>query len=139
MRQIIWCVVIEVQPGFGVGSPGVFGCQSKFREKCEINSIPHLQLARMNPFGSQPKDLAISREFHGITRHAVNPSVTDFLRQNRQGALMRLHGIGDLGQVRSSNRSLRKLLSQICIDLSDFFHGVRARIVVTNLNRHGQV
>jgi hypothetical protein len=91
-----------------------------------VDFIPDLQLAFLNPFGAQPKHLAKSREFYGIARHTINPCVADFLRQNRQGALMWFHGIGDLGQVRSSNRRFRKSLSQIRIDLSDFFLGVRA-------------
>jgi len=76
--------VIEIEPGFGVRTPGVFDLQKQMTKQSNIGRITNRKLSLSQPVLAQPGNLAVSREFQWVAGDSVDPCVSDFAGEHRQ-------------------------------------------------------
>ena len=75
--QIARDVVIEIEPGLGIRTPGVLNLQKQMTQQRDVCRITHDKLSLSQPVLAQPRDLAVPGELQRVAGDAVDPGVSD--------------------------------------------------------------
>src|SRR5690242_19590640 len=102
------------------------------RGKRDIDVTASVEPPFSDPFAAQSRQLAISRHFSRITTGAVNPGITDLLRDYRKSRAHRPQRGGHSAQVSSDDTGSGELTAEGGIVRLHFFIGVRATVIGSN-------
>ena len=91
--------MVEVEPGFGVGTPGVLDLEEEFAEEVEVGGVAGVELAAGDPGLAEADDFAVAGYFEGIAGDAVDPGVSDFVGDEGEMGGEGLDGVGDGGEA----------------------------------------
>ena len=93
-------LVVEVEPGLGVGAPGVLGLEEHVAEEGQVGGVADLEDPRGEPcHRAGGASFAEARNFERIAGAAVDPGIADLLGDDGQVAAMRSDGVGDFRKV----------------------------------------
>ena len=118
-------VVVEIEPGLGIGAPGVFGFEKKFPEKSNVGGAAGLEFALRDPGAAEARDFSIAGNFDGIAGDPVDPGVADFLRDSRKILAKGLNCVGDVGEAAGVDLPMGELAGQVGVNVRDLGRRVR--------------
>ena len=127
--QIVRGVVVEIEPGFGIGAPGVLGLKKDVAQQSHIGSVAGMKFLLREPGLAKPRNLTVPGKLKRITRNTVDPRIPNLLLHAWQVAPVRLDGIRDLTEVGGDNPGIGELAVQIVADLKDLCRLVGAAVV----------
>src|ERR1035437_2378289 len=78
--QIFWFVVVVIDVTLGVGSPGMLRCESEGAYQTTVGCIAGRKVFLLDPLLPEPHSLPIPRYLDWIARRAVDPGISNLLR-----------------------------------------------------------
>src|SRR5579862_4071250 len=112
-------VVVEIEPGLGIGAPSVFDFEEKPPEKSNVGGVARLEFSLLDPGAAEARNFAIAGDFDRVAADPVNPGIADFLRDGRKVFAEGLNRVGDLGEAASFDLRIGELAGQVGVNVRD--------------------
>ena len=131
--------MVEIEPRFGIGAPGVLGFKKNVAKQCQVRSVADVEALLRKPGLTKPRDFTIPGDLQRITGNSVDPRIADFLLHHGQVSPIRFDRIRNLSEVGGDHLGIGELAFQIGADLYDLFRRVGAAVVISHDDGDGQV
>ncbi len=88
--------MVEIEPRFGIGAPGVLGLKKDVAKQGQIGSVAGMEFLLREPGLAKPRNLTVPGNLKRIAGNTVDPRIPDLLLH---------HAASCLGKVRRHSRS----------------------------------